>query len=69
MIVNVSNTGYDVNGVSYSTQAELKQALMKLEPKEVRLSIKRDTSYDKVSQALDAVREVGATIGLVGNMQ
>ncbi len=67
--MTVSNSGYEVKGVGYSTQEELKQALIKLQAKEVRLSINRGTSYDKVSQALEGIRDAGAAVGLMGSKE
>jgi hypothetical protein len=47
LIVIVTRSSFEVDGVVYSSQAELKEALIRLKPKEVRVRPSPDAPYDK----------------------
>jgi hypothetical protein len=71
LVVNISNAGVEISGVTYKTKAELVAAFRKLNPSAVRFVSAQDVSYQAVSEAFRAFQESGikAQTGFVGVMQ
>jgi len=68
-VVEVLPSSYVVDGVSLAKPADLTAYLVERRIHEVRVAPRGNVPYLRLSETLVAIREAGASIGIVGNMQ
>ena len=71
LLINISNAGVEINGITYKTRPALVEALRKLKPSVVRLVSAKDATYQAVRDTFEALQESGiqAQTGFVGAEQ
>lgn len=65
--IEFAESGYLVGGTALASSAELQAYLRSRGIREVRLAPSATTPYARVEEAVSAIREVGASLGLVGS--